>query len=105
MLKSRQREYKIAALAWKKAGNHEEAMNHIKINKMFDTVIAAVCRGETVDLSDMPSMPTLPSCTTTFENPSKQEKEENESQQTTKPRPNLPSEDFFKIILHFYISY
>ncbi|KAL6419464.1 hypothetical protein ACFW04_011389 [Cataglyphis niger] len=50
-----------AAVAWKKAGNKEQALQYVKTVKQFDIVIAAVAMGEKLDLSDMPSTPTLPS--------------------------------------------
>ncbi|KAL6419462.1 hypothetical protein ACFW04_011389 [Cataglyphis niger] len=53
--------YKTAAVAWKKAGNKEQALQYVKTVKQFDIVIAAVAMGEKLDLSDMPSTPTLPS--------------------------------------------
>ncbi|XP_076301835.1 lethal (2) giant discs 1 isoform X3 [Lasioglossum baleicum] len=60
LLKSRQQEYKIAALAWKKAGNKTEALQYVSVAKQFDIVIAAVNAGDTVDLSDMPPSPNMP---------------------------------------------
>lgn len=60
LLKKRQHEYKIAAVAWKKSGQLEEAVKYIKIAKRFDEVIAALTAGEPVDLSDMPPTPDLP---------------------------------------------
>ncbi|XP_011311518.1 coiled-coil and C2 domain-containing protein 1-like isoform X2 [Fopius arisanus] len=60
LLKQRQQEYRIAAVKWKKSGNVEQALNHVKIAKQFDIVVAALNAGETVDLSDMPPSPQLP---------------------------------------------
>ncbi|XP_020287773.1 coiled-coil and C2 domain-containing protein 1-like isoform X2 [Pseudomyrmex gracilis] len=60
-LKKQQEKYKIAAVAWKKAGNKEQALEYVKTVKQFDIVIAAVAAGEKLDLSDMPPTPTLPS--------------------------------------------
>ncbi|XP_076377000.1 lethal (2) giant discs 1 isoform X2 [Megalopta genalis] len=60
LLKSRQQEYKIAALAWKKAGNKTEALQCVTVAKQFDIVIAAVNAGDSVDLSDMPPSPNMP---------------------------------------------
>ncbi|XP_043277159.1 coiled-coil and C2 domain-containing protein 1-like isoform X2 [Venturia canescens] len=76
LLKKRQHEYKVAALAWKKSGNITEAMNHVKIAKQFDIVIQGVEAGEAIDVSDMPPSPQLPSST-----PPTEGKEESESQQ------------------------
>lgn len=59
LLKSRQQEYKMAALAWKKAGNMKEALQCVNVAKQFDIVIAAVNAGDTVDLSDMPPSPSI----------------------------------------------
>lgn len=78
-LKAQQQKYKIAAVAWKKAGNKEQALEYVKTVKQFDIVIAAVAAGEKLDLSDMPPTPTLPSSANIV--PSAQEKEENEIQQ------------------------
>jgi len=60
-LRKQQQKYKIAAVAWKKAGNKEQALEYVKTVKQFDIVIAAVAAGEKLDLSDMPPTPTLPS--------------------------------------------
>ncbi|XP_076646996.1 lethal (2) giant discs 1 isoform X2 [Halictus rubicundus] len=60
LLKSRQQEYKIAALAWKKTGNKTEALQCVSVAKQFDIVIAAVNAGDSVDLSDMPPSPNMP---------------------------------------------
>lgn len=54
---ARQREYKVAALTAKKAGNTESALGFVKIAKMFEAVITAAKNGQAVDLSDMPPSP------------------------------------------------
>ncbi|XP_019696185.1 coiled-coil and C2 domain-containing protein 1-like isoform X2 [Harpegnathos saltator] len=77
-LKTQQQKYKIAAVAWKRTGNKEQAIEYAKIAKQFDIVIAAVAAGEKLDLSDMPPTPTLPSSTDTA---TSAEKEESEAQQ------------------------
>lgn len=80
LLKKRQHEYKIAAIAWKKSGNVEEALQYVKIAKRFDMVIAALVAGNEIDLSDMPPSPTMPSLTSMSPSPRPAEKEENETQ-------------------------
>lgn len=60
MLLGRQKEYKLAALQAKKAGNSALALTQMKIAKAFDHVMEAVRRGEAVDLSDMPPPPSDP---------------------------------------------
>ncbi|XP_072760741.1 coiled-coil and C2 domain-containing protein 1-like isoform X2 [Anoplolepis gracilipes] len=60
-LKDQQQKYKTAAVAWKRTGNKEQALEYVKTVKQFDIVIAAVAAGEKLDLSDMPPTPTLPS--------------------------------------------
>ncbi|KYN06003.1 Coiled-coil and C2 domain-containing protein 1-like protein [Cyphomyrmex costatus] len=77
-LKKQQQKYKTAAIAWKRAGNKEQALQYVKTVKQFDIVIAAVAGGEKLDLSDMPPTPTLPSPTSTA---TPAVKEENELQQ------------------------
>lgn len=57
MLTQRQKEYKIAALQAKKAGDPATALNYLKIVKQFDMVLEAVNKGEPVDLSRMPGPP------------------------------------------------
>ena len=79
LLKKRQQEYRIAAVAWKKAGNTEEALAHVKLVKQFDLVIAAISAGNSVDLSDMPGSPKMPETMTPM--PSISQKEESEAQQ------------------------
>ncbi|XP_034194694.2 lethal (2) giant discs 1 isoform X1 [Osmia lignaria lignaria] len=94
LLIDRQREYKLAAVAWKRAGNMKEALQCISVVKQFDKVIAVVNAGETVDLSDMPSSPNTPGSNTTAVSPEKTERIENEMQGTsssetasTEPKP------------------
>ncbi|XP_018359618.1 PREDICTED: coiled-coil and C2 domain-containing protein 1-like isoform X4 [Trachymyrmex cornetzi] len=81
-LKEQQQKYKTAAVAWKRAGNKEQALQYVKIVKQFDIVIAAVIEGEKLDLSDMPPTPILPSPTSTA---TPAAKEENELQQQGAP--------------------
>lgn len=56
-LLSRQKEYKIAALTSKKAGDTATALQYVKILKIFEQVLTAARAGEPVDLSDMPPPP------------------------------------------------
>lgn len=56
-LLARQREYKVAALTSKKAGDTAAALQYVKIIKVFDAVLASARNGEQVDLSDMPPAP------------------------------------------------
>lgn len=91
ILKNRQKEYKVAALMWKKAGNQEEAITCIKIAKHFEAVIAATSRGEAIDLSSMPPTPKMPTVTVSAETHSEEIKEENENQNSTDVQPNVPS--------------
>ncbi|XP_011861691.1 PREDICTED: coiled-coil and C2 domain-containing protein 1-like isoform X2 [Vollenhovia emeryi] len=79
-LKAQQQKYKTAAIAWKKAGNKEQALEYVKTIKQFDIVIAAIAAGEKLDLSDMPPTPILPSSTGTA---TAAAKEESEVQQQT----------------------
>ncbi|CAL7944646.1 unnamed protein product [Xylocopa violacea] len=79
LLKSRQQEYKVAAVAWKRAGNMKEALQCVNTAKQFDIVISAVNAGETVDLSDMPPSPNTPG-SNTVTSVEKPEKIENETQ-------------------------
>lgn len=57
MLKSRQKQYKLAALKSKKSGDNRTAISYVKIAKQFDIVIKAAESGQPVDLSKMPSPP------------------------------------------------
>lgn len=98
ILKNRQKEYKMAALAWKKFGNSEEAVQLLKVAKQFDIVIDSVSRGEFVDLSDMPPAPTLPS--TQVDTPPKGEKRENEIQQNATTEPDIQGNYFQNHILY-----
>ncbi|XP_055377305.1 coiled-coil and C2 domain-containing protein 1-like [Condylostylus longicornis] len=56
-LKSRQQEYKIAALQAKRNDEIENAKQFVQIIKQFDAVIKMAENGEPVDLSDMPPPP------------------------------------------------
>ena len=100
MLKSRQKEYKIAALAWKKSGNIEEALKHIKITKEFDNVIAAILQGNSVDLSDMPPSPILPSSTAISEKPPEGGKEEITNQQASAVQPDISGNYILKLLIY-----
>lgn len=85
-LKEQQQKYKTAAVAWKKAGNKEQALEYAKTAKQFDIVISAVAAGEKLDLSDMPPTPTLPPPADTVTSVAK---EENEIQQTSPDAPSI----------------
>lgn len=56
-LAARKEEYKVAAVTCKKAGDKENALKLVKILKLMDMAIAAVKRGEVIDLSEMPPPP------------------------------------------------
>ncbi|XP_061550862.1 coiled-coil and C2 domain-containing protein 1B isoform X1 [Phycodurus eques] len=57
LLLQRQREYKMAALTAKKAGEAEQAMVYFRTSKKFDSVIEALKQGQAVDLSGLPPSP------------------------------------------------
>lgn len=57
LLNARKREFQVAALAAKKAGDRDTAMQHIRVLKQFDLVIAEAAAGRPVDLSAMPTVP------------------------------------------------
>lgn len=57
LLNTRKREFQVAALTAKKAGDRETAIQHILVLKQFDLVIAEAAAGRPVDLSAMPSVP------------------------------------------------
>lgn len=88
-LLERQREYKVAALTAKKAGDTATALQYIKIVKVFDTVLASARKGEPIDLSDMPPHPTdlsadlLKSVGQADGPAAAPQKQENETQQST----------------------
>ncbi|KAG5864749.1 hypothetical protein JTB14_022624 [Gonioctena quinquepunctata] len=84
MLRERQKEYKIAALKAKKAGDAKTAIEFVKIAKQFDAVIEAVQNGQEVDLSQMPGPPN--------ESASRLEPkiEQSETQKNTVPEIALP---------------
>ncbi|XP_012265294.2 coiled-coil and C2 domain-containing protein 1-like isoform X2 [Athalia rosae] len=90
MLKERQREYKLAALAWKKAGNNDEAILLVRISKQFDAVFEALSAGKPVDLSDMPPSPSLPTTIPSANDapPVASVKEDSETQHETPPPPS-----------------
>lgn len=94
LLKDRQKEYRVAAVAWKRAGNSEQAIQYVKLIKQFDLVIVEHTKGNAVDLSDMPGTPTLPEITAPV--PVASEKEESEAQQA----PSV--EESLRKVLSFY---
>lgn len=111
-LLERQKEYKIAALASKKAGDMATALQHVKIINIFDAVIASVKNGEPCDLSDMPphpsEMPTdmLKAIGASGPPKTEQPKQEDAVQKSTdEPKPNtgvkveIPPPDAPKTIL------
>ncbi|KAM9349300.1 coiled-coil and C2 domain-containing protein 1B [Symphorus nematophorus] len=57
LLLERQKEYKMAALRAKKQGDLEQARHYFKTSKRFDAVIAALEKGQAVDLSGLPPSP------------------------------------------------
>uniref|UniRef100_A0A3B1JFJ3 Coiled-coil and C2 domain-containing protein 1B n=1 Tax=Astyanax mexicanus TaxID=7994 RepID=A0A3B1JFJ3_ASTMX len=54
MLLDRQREYRMAALKAKQAGEIDQAKMHIKTSKGFDPVIEALEKGQPIDLNSLP---------------------------------------------------
>lgn len=57
LLMTRQREYKVAALSAKRAGDLERARELMRIGKRFGAVLEALEKGQPVDLSAMPPAP------------------------------------------------
>ncbi|CAH6790644.1 coiled-coil and C2 domain-containing protein 1B [Phodopus roborovskii] len=57
LLSARQREYKVAALNAKRAGDLDRARELMRIGKRFGTVLEALEKGQPVDLSGMPPAP------------------------------------------------
>ncbi|XP_045147812.1 coiled-coil and C2 domain-containing protein 1B [Echinops telfairi] len=57
LLSTRQREYKLAALSAKQAGDLDRARDLMRIGKRFGAVLEALERGQPVDWSDMPPAP------------------------------------------------
>ncbi|XP_012877746.1 PREDICTED: coiled-coil and C2 domain-containing protein 1B [Dipodomys ordii] len=57
LLLARQREYKVAALTAKRAGDLDRARELMKIGKRFGAVLEALEKGQPVDLSAMPPAP------------------------------------------------
>lgn len=57
LLLTRQREYKVAALNAKRAGDLERARELMRIGKRFGAVLEALEKGQPVDLSAMPPAP------------------------------------------------
>ncbi|XP_046604869.1 coiled-coil and C2 domain-containing protein 1-like isoform X1 [Neodiprion virginianus] len=91
LLKERQREYQLAAVAWKKAGNTDEAIKLVRISKQFDIVVEALGAGDPIDLSDMPPTPTLPTNTAPDSAPpATAGKEDSEAQNDPPPKASSP---------------
>ncbi|XP_026637782.1 coiled-coil and C2 domain-containing protein 1B isoform X2 [Microtus ochrogaster] len=59
LLLARQREYKVAALNAKRAGDLDRALELMRIGKRFGTILEALEKGQPVDLSGMPPAPDL----------------------------------------------
>ncbi|XP_006149459.1 coiled-coil and C2 domain-containing protein 1B [Tupaia chinensis] len=57
LLSARQREYKVAALSAKRAGDLDRARELMRIGKRFGAVLEALEKGQPVDLSAMPPAP------------------------------------------------
>ncbi|KAM5321199.1 coiled-coil and C2 domain-containing protein 1B isoform 1-T2 [Glossophaga mutica] len=57
LLEARQREYKVAALNAKRAGDLDRARELMRIGKRFGAVLEALEKGQPVDLSAMPPAP------------------------------------------------
>ncbi|XP_068557917.1 coiled-coil and C2 domain-containing protein 1B isoform X2 [Cebidichthys violaceus] len=57
LLLERQKEYKMAALRAKKQGDVEQARLYFKTSKRFDAVIAALDKGQAIDLGGLPPSP------------------------------------------------
>ncbi|XP_041449741.1 coiled-coil and C2 domain-containing protein 1-like isoform X2 [Drosophila obscura] len=56
-MRSRQMEYKAAALQYKRSGDTANALQFLKVVKQFDVVVKMCEDGQEVDLSDMPPPP------------------------------------------------
>ncbi|XP_026844837.1 coiled-coil and C2 domain-containing protein 1-like isoform X2 [Drosophila persimilis] len=56
-MRSRQSEYKAAALQYKRSGDTANALQFLKVVKQFDVVVKMCEDGQEVDLSDMPPPP------------------------------------------------
>ncbi|XP_066508393.1 coiled-coil and C2 domain-containing protein 1B-like isoform X1 [Hoplias malabaricus] len=70
MLLESQREYRMAALKAKQAGDIEKAKLHIKASKGFDAVIEALEKGQRVDLNSLPPSPSAAAAALVKEAPS-----------------------------------
>ncbi|XP_053507285.1 coiled-coil and C2 domain-containing protein 1B [Ictalurus furcatus] len=53
-LLERQKQYRMAAVRAKQAGDLEQAKTHMKSSKSFDAALAALAKGESVDLGKLP---------------------------------------------------
>lgn len=98
-LLARQREYKMAALNAKKSGETANALQYVKVIKIFDKVLEMARQGKPVDLSDMPPPPSeLPAdvLRTIGQAPSEPQKQEETVQKATEnpevePAPAAPA--------------
>uniref|UniRef100_A0A2M4BDE7 Coiled-coil and C2 domain-containing protein 1-like n=1 Tax=Anopheles marajoara TaxID=58244 RepID=A0A2M4BDE7_9DIPT len=106
MLNERKLQYKQAAVMAKKAGDNVKALAYVKVLKQFDLVLAALEKGEEVDLSRMPpppaelsvaatSQPTVPSTSKPKEEAKLQQDAEVPSPSATPmaPAPEQPAEE------------
>lgn len=90
-LLARQREYKVAALNAKKSGDTANALQYVKVIKIFDKVLELARQGQPVDLSDMPPSPSelpadvLKSIGQVPDNTQKQEETVQKSAENTEP--------------------
>lgn len=94
-LLERQREYKVAALSAKKNGETANALQYVKVIKIFDKVLELARQGQPVDLSDMPPSPSdLPPevLKSIGQAPSEPQKQEDTVQKSTEPaQPSEPA--------------
>ncbi|XP_035786204.1 coiled-coil and C2 domain-containing protein 1-like isoform X2 [Anopheles albimanus] len=100
MLTERKLQYKQAAVMAKKAGDNVKALAYVKVLKQFDLVLAALEKGEEVDLSRMPpppaelsiaatNQPTVPSTS----KPKEEEKLQQDAEVPSPPTPMAPAPD------------
>ncbi|XP_050094412.1 coiled-coil and C2 domain-containing protein 1-like isoform X2 [Anopheles aquasalis] len=94
MLNERKLQYKQAAVIAKKAGDNVKALAYVKVLKQFDLVLAALEKGEEVDLSRMPPPPAELSVAATSQHTvpstSKPKEEAKLQQDAEVPSPSTP---------------